>query len=80
MAPHNTIELCDESAHNGIEPVISKDTHGLKQPPRQIKWLNVTLLSTLHLAALFGISCLPSAHPLTWLWGKCSLFILSAYM
>ena len=57
-----------EREDHDVEPVISEATHGQKQPPLEIKWFNVVMISALHLAALYGIYCIPFAHPLTWLW------------
>ncbi len=75
MAPRNPLPVCDDSPYDDVEPVMDENTHGQKRPPMQIKWLNVTWMTGLHLLALYGVFCLPSAHPLTWLWSKYSLFI-----
>lgn len=39
-----------------------------KQPPMKIVWRNVIFMSALHLAALYGLTLLPGAKFLTWLW------------
>ncbi|XP_048453065.1 stearoyl-CoA desaturase 5 isoform X2 [Rhincodon typus] len=35
---------------------------------REIVWRNVALMSLLHLGAVYSLSLLPQAQPLTWLW------------
>jgi len=39
-----------------------------KRPPVEIVWVNVIFMGALHLAALYGLTLLPSAKFLTWLW------------
>lgn len=40
----------------------------LKRPPMEIVWRNVIFMGILHLAALYGITLLPGAKFLTWVW------------
>lgn len=40
------------------------------KPPMSIVWRNVILMTLLHTGALYGIFLIPSAQPLTLLWGK----------
>lgn len=42
--------------------------NGQKRPQRQIVWMNVYFMLTLHLMALYGITLIPRANPRTWIW------------
>lgn len=59
----------DSSIPEGeVTPVVTEATHASKQPPMQIVWRNVVLMSVLHTAAFYGMYCMFFAHPLTWIW------------
>ncbi|CAH1795722.1 unnamed protein product [Owenia fusiformis] len=59
----------------GIAPVVTEATHEQKRPPRRIVWRNVVLFTLLHAYSLWGIICIPWAHPLTWLF---TIFLYTA--
>lgn len=40
------------------------------KPPRIVVWRNVILMGLLHIGAVYGLFLVPSAQPLTLLWGK----------
>ncbi|KAK2820505.1 hypothetical protein Q5P01_023464 [Channa striata] len=68
--------MSPETAVEDVFDQTYKEKEGPK-PPMIIVWRNVILMSLLHIGALYGISLIPSAAPLTLLWfGVC--FILSA--
>jgi stearoyl-CoA desaturase (delta-9 desaturase) len=74
MAPRNigsdVIALSDEDIKNDqlSADITSEDAHPEKKAPLDIKWSNVVRLAILHLIAVYGAYCVPSAQPLTWLW------------
>lgn len=70
MAPKTPVAdvSSPEGLQDEVEPVVTEETHGQKQPPTIIVWRNVILFACLHAAALYAIFLIPQAHPLTWLW------------
>ncbi|XP_056325666.1 acyl-CoA desaturase [Danio aesculapii] len=55
-----------ETMEDEFDPLY-KEKPGPK-PPMRIVWRNVILMSLLHIAAVYGLFLIPSAHPLTLLW------------
>ncbi|XP_072881356.1 acyl-CoA desaturase-like [Hemitrygon akajei] len=47
------------------------------KPPMKLVWRNIILMGALHLSALYAVTLVPSAKPLTWLWSA-FCFLLSA--
>ncbi|XP_042350329.1 acyl-CoA desaturase-like isoform X2 [Plectropomus leopardus] len=45
------------------------------RPPVVVVWRNVILMSLLHLSALYGLTLIPSASPLTLVWAAACYFI-----
>jgi len=43
------------------------------KPPRMLVWRNIILMSSLHVAALYGLVLLPSVSVATLAWSKYSL-------
>ncbi|KAJ7372785.1 hypothetical protein OS493_016704 [Desmophyllum pertusum] len=69
MAPRR---LDSTAAQTGIDDLsetsIATSNEHKTRPPQQIVWLNVYLISALHLMALYGLYLLPWANAWTWLW------------
>lgn len=49
-------------------------------PPAKIVWRNVVLMTILHVGAVYGLTLVPSAKPLTLLFGKFWVFFLDDSM
>lgn len=47
------------------------------KPPMRLVWRNIILMGALHLSAVYAVTLVPSAKPLTWLWSALC-FLLSA--
>ena len=60
----------EDDIKDKVAPVVTPETHGAKRPPRSIVWRNITWMTYIHVAALYGLFLLPWAHPKTWLFGK----------
>ncbi|KAK3601843.1 hypothetical protein CHS0354_041764 [Potamilus streckersoni] len=77
MAPKSPdIEIIEEGDNQlGLEAIIQETSASLDEqkqsPPLSIVWKNVFVFAALHIAAVYAISLIPSAHPLTWLWTIC---------
>lgn len=69
-----------EGLEDEVEPFITEDNNhlGQKHAPMMIVWRNVTLFAVLHLVALYAVTLIPSAHPLTWLWSVI-LYVVAAW-
>lgn len=77
MAPRNvtTEELpsTEEGDALGLDQVPSvaiQQTLEQKPTPLKIVWKNVVIQILLHIGAIYGLTRIPSSHPLTWLWSK----------
>lgn len=78
MAPKNVIteplpstEESSESLSLGqIPSIVTQENLEQKPPPLKIVWKNVFIQISIHIGALYGLTRIPSSHPLTWLWSK----------
>ncbi|XP_041691992.2 acyl-CoA desaturase [Coregonus clupeaformis] len=75
---HRNCDVLAESAtrRDDVFDETYKEKEGPK-PPMIIVWKNITLMTLLHIAAVYGISLVPSAHVLTWAWSV-FCFLISA--
>nr|AKA66436.1 stearoyl-CoA desaturase-1 [Larimichthys crocea]AKA66437.1 stearoyl-CoA desaturase-1 [Larimichthys crocea] len=74
--PSNGHDIPTEANGDDVFDPTYKEKAGPK-PPIVIVWRNVILMSLLHLGALYGLTLIPSASPLTLLWGLLC-FVVSA--
>lgn len=61
-APEDALDLTPDSSEQP-EPESQR-------PPLQIVWRNVIAMSALHIAAVYGMYCIPNAKIATLCWGK----------
>ena len=73
MAPRRSTAVETETSDAVPETSIGGNDRK-SQPPRQIVWLNVYLISALHLMALHGLCLIPLANPWTWFWSVLLFF------
>ncbi|KAK3601842.1 hypothetical protein CHS0354_041763 [Potamilus streckersoni] len=56
----------------GLDSIIPEASASFSEqkprPPLRIVWKNVFMFAALHIGALYSITLIPKAHPLTWLW------------
>jgi len=64
------------SARDDVFDDTYKEKQGPK-PPMRLVWRNIILMSVLHVMALYGVVCVPSAQPLTLAWSAVC-FLISA--
>lgn len=79
MAPRNAdMYLAEAECEYLPDQVTAEVTAPESKPmPLKIVWRNVILMGLLHLGALYGIYCIPSAQYLTWLFGLLT-YVMSA--
>ena len=65
-----------EGLEDEVEPVITEENQiSQKRHPMVIVWRNVILFTFLHFGALYAISLIPKAHPLTLIWSKYAMCV-----
>uniref|UniRef100_A0A4W4DPT4 stearoyl-CoA 9-desaturase n=1 Tax=Electrophorus electricus TaxID=8005 RepID=A0A4W4DPT4_ELEEL len=72
----NPEEIAETSLDDDIFDESYKEKDG-PQPPRQIVWRNVVLMTFLHIGAVYGLIIITSASALTVLW-TCVCYVISA--
>ena len=68
MDPRRYTAVQTETTHSVSEKGFADNDRETPRSPQQIVWLNVYLISALHLMALYGLYLIPSANPWTWFW------------
>ncbi|MGH0183834.1 UNVERIFIED_CONTAM: hypothetical protein FKN15_018833 [Acipenser sinensis] len=78
----------DESVMQNVEEVSSSNgvgadrqagsaesRDGKDRRSQEIVWRNVVLMALYHIGAVYALSLIPKAYPLTWIWGESRLLV-----
>lgn len=77
---HNGDAAAEASTVEDVFDDTYKEREGPK-PPMRLVWRNITLMSLLHVGALYGLTLIPSALTLTLVWSKyqpCTTSVVSS--